>query len=155
MNEPRRAKVERRATKLIHKPKLTPDGVLAAVVAVVAFASLWVSSPLLGTLALGGFLAFRFARTQRRWRALVGHSIEITESGLVQRDATNREVGRVSFAKPITYEYLDRAPGTAIFELSQGSQVVRFTTKIPNAPEVAATLGLPWPVRDAAWRDAA
>lgn len=143
-----------RAKQVTYRPKLTNLGCLGWAVAGFGLVLLWAMAPRLGLALVASLLIARLARTAWRWQRLKDHTVCVSEHLLVQRDANGSEVARIDLSRPIIYQYIDRAPGTAILELSQGATRLRFTTSLSNAEEVTSeVLGLPWPVRDAAWRD--
>jgi hypothetical protein len=143
-----------RAQHLTYRPKLTNLGCVSVALGLALLGNLWVRSPGLAASVTAGLLLVRLARSLSHWRHLRGHQVLVEGAELIQLDPRGEQVARVSLEEPIVYEYLDRSFNNAIYQLWQGDAVLRFTSNAENAPTIVSeVLGLPWPVRDAAWRD--
>jgi hypothetical protein len=139
---------------VVYRPKLTHLGCLSVALGLALLGSLWVRAPGLAAVVTAGLLVARLARTLSHWHSLKGHQVLVQGGELVQLDSNDQEIARLSLDQTIVYEYLDRSFNSAIYQLSQGPTILRFTSNAANAPTIVSeVLGLPWPVRDAAWRE--
>lgn len=89
------------------------------------------------------FLSFR------HWRRLRDNQIELAGLELIERDPTGGVVARIDTRQPFTWEYVDKATGSAIYQLRQGNEALVFDSESPLALTlVKDLLRAEWPPMD-------
>jgi hypothetical protein len=102
----------------------------------------------IGVLAGTGALTV-FSRASKAWSRLSSCRLELDGSDLHQLDRSGAVVASIDLARPFTFEYVDKAMGSAIYQLRQGDRRLEFTSDDPLARHVVpGLLGLEWPPMD-------
>ena len=87
----------------------------------------------------------------RKRAALSYHSLAVTSNELAEIDADGRVLSKLDLSQPLTYVYLDKEEGTAVYRVNQGRVRVEFLSSTPGADIVVQRiLGADWPPRDTA-----
>jgi hypothetical protein len=102
----------------------------------------------IGVLAGTGGLTV-FSRASKAWSRLSSCRLELEGSDLRQLDCSGAVVASIDLGRPFTFEYVDKAMGSAIYQLRQGDRRLEFTSDDPPARHVVpGLLGLEWPPMD-------